>query len=70
MITDCEKAAKGERRELNPDWVRSIRDECDKAGVALFHKQYYSGTKIVFDGRIDGDVRQSWPRPRWSSEAA
>jgi protein gp37 len=70
LITGCEKAAKGKRRELNLDWVRSIRDECDKAGVALFHKQYYAGTKIVFDGLIDGEARQSWPHIRWTSEAA
>lgn len=64
VITGCEKAAKGKRRELNLDWVRSIRDECGKAGVALFHKQYYTGTTIVYDGLIDGEVRQSWPHAR------
>lgn len=62
VITGCERAAKGKRREMNDDWVRSIRDECDVAGVALFHKQYYQGTKLVFDGEIDGVARQSWPR--------
>lgn len=62
VITGCERAAKGKRREMNLDSVRSIRNECDAAGVALFHKQYYAGSKLVFDGRIDGEVRQSWPR--------
>jgi protein gp37 len=70
VITGCEKAGKQKRRELNLDWVRSIRDECDKASVALFHKQYYAGTKIVYDGRIDGEVRQSWPCSGRSGEAA
>ncbi len=59
VITGCEKAAKAKRRIMQMDWVRSIRDQCDAAGTALFHKQYYSGTQIVFV--IDGEVRQSWP---------
>lgn len=62
VITGCEKAAKAKRREMQMDWVRSIRDQCDIVGTALFHKQYYSGTQIVLDGVIDGEVRQSWPR--------
>ena len=61
VITGCEKAAKNKRRVMDEDWGRSIRDECDAANVALFHKQYYSGTKLVFDGRLDGEIRQSWP---------
>ncbi|WP_145201068.1 DUF5131 family protein [Thalassoglobus polymorphus] len=62
VITGCEKAAKSKRREMQTDWVRSIRDQCDATDTALFHKQYYSGTKIVLDGVIDGEVRQEWPR--------
>jgi len=26
-------------RPMNPDWVRSLRDQCQAAGVAFFHKQ-------------------------------
>ncbi len=62
IITGCERAAQQHRREMNLDWVRSIRDECDSAGVKLFHKQYYSGTQLSFDGIIDGRIRQEWPR--------
>ena len=62
VITGCEKAAKPKRREMQMDWVRNIRDQCDAAGTTLFHKQYYSGTQIVHDGVIDGETRQSWPR--------
>lgn len=61
VITGCEKAAKAKRRLMDLDWVRSIRDQCDATGTALFHKQYYSGTQVVTDGLIDGEVRQSWP---------
>ena len=61
VITGCEKAAKAKRRHMEIEWVRSIRDQCDAAGTMLFHKQYYSGSEIVFDGMIDGEIRQSWP---------
>ena len=62
IITGCEKAAKHKRREMDLDWVRGIRDQCDASGTALFHKQYYSGTQVVHDGIIDGEVRQDFPK--------
>lgn len=61
VITGCEKAAKEKRRPMDNDWVRNIRDECKAAGVALFHKQYYRGTTLVYDGLLDGEVMQKWP---------
>jgi protein gp37 len=61
VITGCERAAKAKRRVMSDDWVRSVRDECDSAEVALYHKQYYNGSKLVFDGQVDGEVRQAWP---------
>lgn len=70
VITGCEQAGKDKRRAMNEDWVRSIRDECDAAGVALFHKQYYSGTKLVTDGLLDGEVRQAWPQAVRRHDAA
>lgn len=53
-------------RPMDMDWVRSIRDQCKKAGVAFFHKQN-GGTTIV-DGawggrKVDGktwDAMPSW----------
>lgn len=62
VITGCERAARARRRTMDMDWVRSIRDECDAAGVPLFHKQYYSGTTLTDDGFIDGEVRQDFPQ--------
>lgn len=61
IITGCEQAAKEKRRVMDPDWVRGIRDQCDAAGIPLFHKQYYQGTQLCYDGRVDGVVRQEWP---------
>lgn len=59
MITGCEQAVKDKQRTMDPNWVRSIKNECDAAGVALFHKQYYDGTRLTYDGQIDSEVRQS-----------
>lgn len=61
VITGCEQAAKAKRREMYLDWVRDLRDQCDKAEVPVFHKQYYKGTKLCYDGLIDGVKRQDWP---------
>jgi protein gp37 len=30
----------GEARPMNPDWARSLRDQCKSAGVAFFYKQW------------------------------
>jgi len=42
------------RRPADPDWFRSIRDQCQAAGVAYFHKQgnsLYPGQDTYLDGR-------------------
>jgi protein gp37 len=64
IITGCEQAAKEKRRVMQMEWVRAIDRQCGGAGVAHFHKQHYDGTTIVYDGLIDGVVRQEWPAPR------
>ena len=61
VITGCENAGKAIRRPMNPDWVRSIRDQCDSSGVKLFHKQYYVGNKLAYDGLVDGVKRLDIP---------
>lgn len=61
VITGAERAAKNKRRPMDDAWVRAIRDECDCYNVVIFHKQRYEGTKLVFDGVVDGEIRQAWP---------
>ena len=42
-------------RPMNPDWARSIRDQCDEHGVAFFYKQgsdIRSGQHRELDGRL------------------
>lgn len=62
VITGCDQAARGKRREMDLAWVRDVRDQCDEAAVPLFHKQDYRGTRICTDGVIDGVVRQDFPK--------
>ncbi|MCA9070551.1 MAG: DUF5131 family protein [Planctomycetaceae bacterium] len=60
LIRRCQSLdwLKAKRREMDLNWVR---DQCDTAGVPLFHKQYYAGTTLCYDGLIDGVQRQDWP---------
>jgi protein gp37 len=64
VITGCERAAKGQRRSMDLDWVRDIDSQCREAGVAHFFKQYYVDDSGVprEDGVLDRAKRQSWPR--------
>lgn len=51
-------------RPANPDWFRSIRDQCAGAGVAYFHKQNGGNRKIdgAWGGReLDGKVYNEFP---------
>jgi protein gp37 len=43
-----------EARPMHPDWARSIRDQCDGAGVPFFFKQwgnYLTAGQLMADGR-------------------
>ncbi len=62
IITGCEQAGKVKRRPMDLDWVRDIDCQCRDAGVSHYFKQRYEDTRIVFDGLVDGKVRQEWPR--------
>jgi len=61
VITGCEQAGKDKRRPMDIDWVRDIDRQCRDAGVAHFFKQRYEGTKITFDGLLNGVVKQELP---------
>jgi len=66
VITGCERAAKGQRRVMDLDWVREIDSHCREAGVVHFFKQYYiddSGVPCE-DGILDSVRRQEWPRSK------
>lgn len=43
-------------RPCHPDWVRSIRDQCQAADVPLFFKQWGEHKEIQFDKRNGSDL--------------
>lgn len=51
-------------RPIEPDWVRSLRDECVTAGVRFFFKQW-GGHHPKAGGRsLDGRLWSEYPSPR------
>lgn len=49
-------------RPMNPDWVRSLRDQCNAAGVAFLFKQW-GGVRKHETGRIlDGRTWDEYPQ--------
>ena len=49
-------------RPMNPDWARSVRDQCQAAGVPFFFKQMYVNGKLVKMPELDGRVWDEYPR--------
>ncbi len=48
-------------RSLDPDWVRGLRDQCQTAGVALFHKQNGGRTPKAGGRDLDGRTWDEFP---------
>ena len=48
-------------RPLNPEWVRSIRDQCEKAEVAFFFKQWGGTNKKKAGRELDGRTYDQMP---------
>ena len=60
VIVGGESGAKA--RPLDPEWVRSLREQCDAAGVAFFFKQW-GGVRKATTGRVlDGRTYDALPR--------
>lgn len=62
IIVGCERAAAEDRRPMDLDWVRDIRDQCSRYDVAFFLKQYYDGSTLAKQGLLDGTIQQNFPR--------
>jgi len=59
VITGGESGLK--HRPIDPEWVRSIRDQAERAGVAFFHKQW-GGRFPKANGReLDGVTHDGMP---------
>ena len=48
-------------RPMEASWVRSIRDQCDAAGVAFFFKQWGGVRKSETGRRLDGHIYNQFP---------
>jgi protein gp37 len=49
-------------RPMTPEWVTSIRDQCKKAGVAFFFKQWGGVRKSLAGRRLEGRTYDEFPR--------
>lgn len=49
-------------RELNPEWVRSLRDQCVEAGVPFFFKQWGGNNKKKNGRLLDGKIYEEFPK--------
>lgn len=49
-------------RQMRPEWVRTIRDQCRTQGVAFFFKQWGGRTAKAGGNRLDGRVWLQYPR--------
>lgn len=68
VITGGESGHKA--RFCNPDWVRGIRDQCVREGVAYFHKQWGGRTPKAGGRLLDGRTWDEFPRARQNEEVA
>ncbi|WP_375755919.1 DUF5131 family protein [Corallococcus exercitus] len=60
VIVGGESGAKA--RPLDPEWVRSLREQCDAAGVAFFFKQWGGKRKAAAGRVLDGRTYDALPR--------
>lgn len=67
VITGGESGIK--HRPIKEEWVVAIRDQCGKADVAFFHKQW-GGTRPTSNGReLEGRIYEQMP-PAWDQHAS
>ncbi len=48
-------------RRMSPDWVRSLRDQCERAGVRFFFKQWGGVHKSRLGRELDGRTYDDMP---------
>ena len=46
------------------EWIRSIRDQCQTAGVAFFLKQMVVNGKLDHEPKLDGRTWREFPEVR------
>ncbi|MES2753818.1 MAG: phage Gp37/Gp68 family protein [Pseudomonadota bacterium] len=56
-------------RPMHPDWARSLRDQCQAAGVAFLFKQWGEWTAVLDRDRDDPDWRSDYTTLRAENKA-
>lgn len=59
LIAGGESGARA--RPMDQEWVRDIRDQCDRAGVAFFFKQWGGRTPKTGGRVLDGELHDALP---------
>lgn len=59
VLAGCESGPR--RRPMNPDWARSLRDQCRDAGVPFYLKQMEIGGKVTASPALDGVEQNEFP---------
>lgn len=54
-------------RYMDPDWARSLRDQCRRADVPFFFKQYGAVSKSRDERALDGVVHDEYPSVTFSA---
>lgn len=49
-------------RPMEAEWVRSVRDQCQRQGVAFFFKQWGGRNKKAAGRKLDGRTWDEMPR--------
>jgi protein gp37 len=57
-------------RPCDPAWVRSLRDRCQDAGVAFFHKQWGGRTPKAGGRSLDGQTWDQYPQTAMAASLA
>ncbi len=57
----CGEETGPKARPLHPDWVRSLRDQCQAAGIPFFLKQMEINGKVVKMPKLDGKIWEEYP---------
>lgn len=62
VITGGESGSRA--RPADPEWILEIRDRCQSAGVAFFHKQWGGRTPKAGGRLLEGRTWDEMPEPR------
>lgn len=49
------------KRPMDEDWVRKVRDQCADSEVPFFYKQRFDGNKKISYPKLDGVVHNEYP---------